>query len=699
MAPLPLTTQSTDGSLIGIHDTFSSIIRCYDGKITNGSLKFTLRCPSGTSVGADDTHHDDGASISKLLFASSSSSTPSYLVAQRNNSLLLFHLDRGVLAYTIDITRPSSSKKKKKQSSRKSSISAGDESNGVLCDVAAREGKLYVLVCYPSTSSEGDGSSGDKCRVFKYDLNSEGEKLEKKIKVGSVHGLNVATSSGGVEGMALAVSTNQMAIRIKNVLRICDFNGGKLCKIDLASGNNSGHRDEEGSGRCIMKYSVDGKYLVVSTASDNDEVVVLACEVDGEDCTLTPMALLKTKDDASISNLDVATDVDGTSVLVLAFQPIGTASYFDIPTNTSSKSVDGMVPQLPTATLQTNPSPTSSVSSLMQASFHPNTPAKEILLLFKSALTGGGSGTTLPMESLPYSSKLSGSVIVGASLDDVAGDGKKKRKAGAATGNVALAPGDQGQEALSAMDLTSGAAAKKKRVDVDGSDEDMEDAAEEDDFELEEDGEQGGQSIAERLAMLSSAMEQTDDEEDYENDEDDSDAAPAKQQAQASSKSKFNLKSATSETLTTVLTQALSSNDAVQLNIALQVTDRRLVENTVNSLQSLDDERDASDTSEGFMPLLMGHIVRRMARRHSLVMPLGVWVKAILAATARTSTKRALLGENGRGDAAEEERMRKDAREMALKLGPLQNFLNERVECFPQLLRLEGRLALLSQQL
>jgi hypothetical protein len=95
------------------------------------------------------------------------------------------------------------------------------------------------------------------------------------------------------------------------------------------------------------------------------------------------------------------------------------------------------------------------------------------------------------------------------------------------------------------------------------------------------------------------------------------------------------------------------------------------------------------------MSMLMGHIVRRMARRHSLVVPLGVWVKAILAATSRAATNH-VLHPNGDGV---EEHIAKEAREIALKLGPLRNFLNERVECFPQLLRLEGRLALLSEQL
>mmetsp|Transcript_26886 Transcript_26886/g.56437 ORF Transcript_26886/g.56437 Transcript_26886/m.56437 type:complete len:423 (+) Transcript_26886:58-1326(+) len=221
----------------------------------------------------------------------------------------------------------------------------------------------------------------------------------------------------------------------------------------------------------------------------------------------------------------------------------------------------------------------------------------------------------------------------------------------------------------------------------------------------DDDGERN-QSIAERLALLSSAMEQSDDDDD--NDDDD---------ANETLPPKINTKSATSETLTTLLTQALSSNDMAQLNIVLQVTNRRMVENTVRELQILDAEKlrkadgnqkgdmndgdDKTKRESGYILMLMGHLVRRMARRHSVVVSLGVWVKAILAAVARGTTSRYHLrnGTRKHDDNGLEERIAEEAKEMALKLGPLKNFLNERVECFPQLLRLEGRLALLSQQL
>ena len=101
-----------------------------------------------------------------------------------------------------------------------------------------------------------------------------------------------------------------------------------------------------------------------------------------------------------------------------------------------------------------------------------------------------------------------------------------------------------------------------------------------------------------------------------------------------------------------------------------------------------------------YIPTLMAHIVRRMARRHSLVMPLGVWIKAILTATARSSTNQAVFGHHdGNANNITDQLMAKEGRDMARALGPLKNFLNERVECFAQMLRLDGRLALLNQQL
>jgi hypothetical protein len=267
----------------------------------------------------------------------------------------------------------------------------------------------------------------------------------------------------------------------------------------------------------------------------------------------------------------------------------------------------------------------------------------------------------------------------------------KKRKAE----KIALASGETGMDASIAADLTS----KKKRMDVVAQEGygDFEMAAGKDDYDFkleEEQDEEHKQSISDRLAMLSSAMEQTDEETDFDDEEED---ATKSKKAKRPSKKSIKSLTATSESLTTLLTQALSSNDSIQLNIALQVTDYRIVENTVKALQLLDAQRTDAST-EGYIPMLMGHIVRRMARRHTLVTALTSWIKAILLTSSQISSRR-LVGGNTALGAEEEERMAREGRELALKLGPLRNFLNERVECFPQLLRLEGRLALLGRQL
>lgn len=499
----------------------------------------------------------------------------------------------------------------------------------------------------------------------------------KKIKVGSVPSTdNESDIAGPVFGIAIS-NAKSMAVRMGNHVRVLDLTSGeKLCKMDIpgevASCASGGGGEEEGASFAPLGITSDGRYIV-SRVNDS-QALVLSCAKD----KLQALAVLSAKDaNSPISHLDMTSANDGEELTVLAFQPSSrTASLFNVASSATETDAASLVPQAARAQLQ------SDESALLAADFHPRDPDSSVLLLFQRARSksgsASGSGTNLPMESLEYPD-LEGTVTVGASLrqqrDSDNGKDKKKRKAG---DSIALAPGDQGREASQAEDLT----AKKAKS---AEDED------EDEFQDMEEGEQG-QSIAERLALLSSTMEQTDDEDESGDDDDDDDNA----EPVAAPSTSFKTKMATSESLTTLLTQALASNDSNQLNIALQVTDRRLVEATVRSLQSLDAERRAAQPTnsnrEGYTSTLMAHLVRRMARKHSLVMPLGVWVKAILAATARSYTA------NTSVSAEVQEQMKREGREMALKLGPLKSFLNERVESFPMLLRLEGRLALLGSQ-
>jgi hypothetical protein len=674
------------------------------------------------------------------------------------SSILLYDIERGVLASTLNIrneednTKKDSKKKKKK--TRKSSIMMN---GGVLCDIATTNSNtLYALIYFPTTdvdddddgnNNNDDESNSAKCRVYEYNLSNSNNGIEprlvRKIKVGSVS-LSSSNSGGWLSfGIHVSSITSTVIVKLGNVLRVIDLStGSRIAKVDISpstnNNNNGGGGGSAAVGSTIPSFvplcvSNDGRHVI--TPVDNNHVVLLSYDKT-KLRILTTLSTGAASEDAPIADIDM-TYLDSNKKLIVSALSDGIAYIFEINLEEVQKtSLVPQMPYMPMIKLQTsNIDSSPALLNLVSATFHPRTPETTILCLFQrstSLVNRGGSVatsgiTTLPMETVPYVGN-KGTVIVGTFMlikntDNNLTDATKSKKRKVEGSAVALTPGDQGREASLAADLSSLLQTKKNKkgnANDDDDDDDMEKKLAEDDDkkketedannnddeeEMEEDGEQG-QTIAERLALLSSAMEESDDDDDYNEEEGiGGQGMDSSSMTTTTDKSKFNTKSATSATLTTLLTQALSSNDPTQLNVALQVTDRRLVEGTVLSLQSLDAERGSSNDNNdeeedaivtaGYIPTLMAHLVRRMARRHSLVMPLGVWVKAILAATARSTTYQVLStatrgGDNNKNDDAVAERMAREGREMAIC---------ERVECFPQLLRLEGRLSLLNQQL
>ena len=629
----PLVATSPSG-LVALTNTASnsSSIRCYDSN--SNALKFTLRIPKR------DDNNEEFHELSKLVFANDA-----FLVGHsRSNAAIIWDINRGISSHIINL----------------------NGTNETLADLTVSGSKMYLLAYHGSPEKV-------KVRVLQYECDTG--SLEKKIKVGSARSVKLALAVSGVTGGNAQV----MAVRLGGVIKLCDLNGDKLDKVDSPINSID-------VNHCVLKYSNDGSHLLASSEGK----IILFRLVKEKKLKLHPMTVLRL-DDGSVDSLDIRTS--DKSIAIIVFQYGVKASYYILPSSKKSSSLDGMAPISPTATMQTKIE-----QSLLSSTFHP-LHNNEILFVFRNTSNAPGSGTTLPTESLSCNiddeDDVTGTITL--SPPPTSDEKNKKRKAAC---NGAMAPGETGTEASITTDLTS--MTKKEKGLVEALDEDGNDliaGGDEDEFELDEDVEDGGgvgTSIAERLAMLSSAMEQTtDEEEDF--DEDDNEVAQNKKQQLKVTKAKFSAKTATSESLTTLLTQALSSNDSIQLNIALQVTEPRLVENTVKALQVLDAQRDDPNNTEGYVPMLMGHIVRRMARRHTLVTPLMSWIKAILLASSQVSSRSLLQGSTVTEE--EEERMAREGRELASKLGPLRNFLNERVECFPQLLRLEGRLALLGQQL
>ena len=114
-----------------------------------------------------------------------------------------------------------------------------------------------------------------------------------------------------------------------------------------------------------------------------------------------------------------------------------------------------------------------------------------------------------------------------------------------------------------------------------------------------------------------------------------------------------------------IIRQSLASSDSKQLEVALQCHDRNVVENTVAQL-----------TGNEVIDLL-GELVHRIATKPTRTESLALWVRTILMKHTN------LLMNNT---------------EIANKLAPLRNLLNERVESLPNFLKLEGRLTMLANR-
>jgi hypothetical protein len=149
-------------------------------------------------------------------------------------------------------------------------------------------------------------------------------------------------------------------------------------------------------------------------------------------------------------------------------------------------------------------------------------------------------------------------------------------------------------------------------------------------------------SIAERLQQLAQEMDRDDEDEEL---------------AKKPSESSFSSKKATTESLVNILSQALSSGDDAMLELSLGVRDKRVI---ALSLKELD---------ANLVSLLLTKVTSRLSHRPNRASELCVWISLILESGKIHETQ---------------------------QLRPLRNLLQERVESFPHLLQLEGRLSMLA---
>jgi hypothetical protein len=493
-------------------------------------------------------------------------------------------------------------------------------SSGKVVCMSTHEDHMYVLC-------NKDG----KTLVIVYDL-SQNAKIIKKIKTGSCDqddpvAIDVASDNS---------DSNLIAVRLGKKIKLVDSNNGSVRgKFKIKSS------DSESVDSPFVRISSDAKFLVVNSSNSLSYFIM---DEDGECKGLGTSSL------PNISNADIFCDSDSGRYAVSATDKL-TTSLLSIKISGSKKTN-----YKPFAFMT---EPVAKDNTTIDAFFS----SKELIMA--ELTTKGLQNVDVKLARISWNG-VSGNVYP---IEEDEGDGddnkspSKKRKAN--NKNVVIGPGESGGEALTVTDST-----KRTKRDNDGDDS----ADEVDDFVLEDiDDEEGEGTIAQRLALLSSELDRDDDEENL-----------LKFQRSTAASGTFVVKAATSDSLVILLRQALLANDDAQLEVALQVSDKKVIENSIMALSSGEGDSDEDDNGEVIV-MLLTKLVTRLSRKPARAQQLSFWIRTVLVALISSSNDGTM-------------KMGRTEKDIAARLAPLRSMLSERVESLPALLRLEGRLGLLGNQ-
>jgi len=562
---------------------------------------------------------------------------------------------------------------------------------------APKKNRVWSIACGRSapTSAEGGGvdvveGEGDErlymlCskteggKLIVHDVSIESGMLRRKIKVGSVEEIEEGSSASSVApvlDLAGSPDGRTLAVRNGNQIRLMNnITGERLQKCKIGEQHSS-----SSSSSSVLVFSDDSTSIGCSTPVG---LSIFSAS--------TGQLRHSLKSEAQVGGASLfLRGGGGEGGTVLTVEPSAGASRIYVLGDGVNDGGSGAAPSSPALSVRT----TATGGGIMaSASFHSTRPGEAISILLPPSGGGGGRGTGSAAEvrEVEYRSRdgalkkseggdNNNNVIVVLSAREEeerraedAALRKKRNASGMTTASdhaTVLGPGEGGGEALGASDARVAVSKRARTGDNEKDD---------DDFLLPDD-DAPGTSIADRLRVLSEEMGRTDD------DDDDDDDAPPLSSSRKVGKFKPE-KVTTSDSLSALLRQSLSSNDDIRLDVALDVSNPKIIENSVASL--LEEDENSNDGGNGNGDLiitLLSKLVTRIARRPGRAVTYGNWVRTVLVALTRSSSR-------GGGYMGTRER------EVASRLLPLRNLLNERVSCLPDLLRLEGRLALLGQRM
>lgn len=491
-----------------------------------------------------------------------------------------------------------------------------DLDRGVVAStVSASEDQAFLALATPNDDDDGMYyilvKHGPKLVVQEY--SSSNNKLVRKIKSGRMNAGD--DEDGDVDtkcAASLVVTSSHVIVQAKDSgIRIMDKDTGKKTgKINLKTSTSS---FGESSG--IEMSSCIGKSNVVVALEDTGDAVlynVNSCK----EVTRVPMDSVTTQQ----SNLQlVALQTTEDSFILLQND-----SLYSVSTGSNDSPSDKKLTQLFT----NHPVALFLKSNKALALIHERSSDCRVQWIDFSKEN----------DELPSVYKLDKEQTSKEKNDVV---NTKKRNASSIK---VLGPGQAGGE--------NSASVKKLKASNDHDDE----------MNVSDHGEDGGDdsdiddatknlTIAERLQMLTDALDEEENDEEDENDNEDITAAIAA----AVGKTKFKPQKATTESLKELLTQALQSSDDSLLELALSVHDVKIISMSIKEMH------------EDLLVILLGKLTSRLASSPLRAEVLSVWISNCLKRGSFDSDHLAVL----------------------------RNMLYERIESFSDLLRLEGRLSMM----
>jgi hypothetical protein len=463
-----------------------------------------------------------------------------------------------------------------------------------LLDVTASQDCLYMLI------ASSKSSSNNKLYLQEYAIASG--KLVRKIKAGSVV-VDVGGNKRSNPQLSCCVAGNAVAVRNGNIVKVLRLvDGSKVYKCKLTDASNTGAAVAgvlcSGAGMIVM----DEASHTIANVVDFGIVIIRSGKQVATCALLEPPVTMQLVMGGNQLWIDHAMYTMVGSSMMKTTQVNGPSEHLAliIPTATSTNMTT------------TTTTITSTTTIVVQAMVYDTNKG----VSFYTVSCVDGKGKALSKVDIAYEDE-----------DDDAPKNNNEvlttnNKRSADTITTTLGPGQAGGESM----LVEERSEKRAKATSTSSDVDLDEP-----------------TIAERLKLLSDALEN-------DNDDDDDNNIPA-------DGLDFMPKKATTESLVKLQHQALSSGDDPMLGLALGVRDKTVME---TSLKELEPDK---------VSLLLTKLTMRLANKPTRAVDFVPWIACVLTTGMIRN---------------------------ANQLRPLRNLLQEQVESFPHLLQLEGRLSMLA---